>query len=224
MKQGKSKWERLIEMPESYTHTDIAEQVIKEIAMEDKQIRPQNWFIRYWKPIVACAVTCAISFGVGIPIYSLLTPEKIVYYATEEVRYESIDDVSLFVNENDLSICYFVSPNTNTKFAMINETGEIAFLVQDALYIVDRGFDKVNLISVIKKNAEFDFHSKFAILEESIMIGEIIVTYDTIENEGMLQQQILAQFTYQNVKYYMDILTFSEAEESVRTYVSMLIG
>lgn len=224
MKQGKNKWEQFVELPETYSRADIAEQVIKEVEDEKKRIYPRNKIFYCWKPIVACIATFLIGIGITIPIYNVLQPPEIVYYESGEIAIESVSDIVSFIDERKLSVCYFNLPKTTTQCATICSTNEVAFLIQDLSCITDMGTDNINVKSIIIDNAQFEFYSKFASLDEAIIVGEVEVFYTSIIKIGMIKQQVLAQFTYQGIEYYMDILTANKAEECVRTYVSMLIG
>ena len=223
MRQGKNKWEQFIEMPKSYPQTDIAKQVIIEINEEEKHIKTVNWFIRSWKPIAACVATFIIALVIGIPVYNVLTSPIIMYYEAHEIVYNEIIELESFISEKGLAVCYYDTPMASTQCAIINETGETAFLVQDLFNITDIGFDAVNLKIIVKDNAVFDFYNKFLNTEE-IVINNMKVSYNVKHEIDSSEQHILAQFTYQNVDYYMEISTFGSVKESIDTYVSMLIG
>lgn len=223
MSQGKSKWEEFIEISEDYPCADLAERAIQEIKARE-ETKKNRWIVRYWKPIAVCAATFIIGIGVGLPVYHALNTPTMVYYETDDLKFKQVHDVNLFFEENELSVCYYDTSIATTQCAIIKDTDEIAFLVQDVFNITDVGFDTVNLISVVKENAQFDFCDKFSEIEETMVVDNIMVSYQVIQNMGMTESQVFAKFTYQDVEYYMEILTECEAEESIGTYVSMLIG
>ncbi len=220
----KEKWDKLINMPEnSETNTNLAKNAIKQIQGK-KDLSKKNWFGLYWKRIVACAVSLVLGIGIGIPIYKALNTPNVIYYETEDIEYSKVENISNFVVENGLSICFYNTSTTKTQCAIISKTGEVAFIVQDMLYIGAMGFDKVNLKSVIKQGVKFDFFDAFSGLTNDIAVENISIQYTYRIKENNIENQILAKFNYQNINYYLDIVTEGEPQDCIETYVSMLVN
>ncbi len=229
MNNGQEQWDRLVNMPQSYeVDPSIAQRAMEEI--EQRQIQPKkNWLLRYWKAVLTSGVAVVMAVLVvciGIPLYNKLSAPQIVYYATNDITYEDVENPTVFIEENGINVLYFnEAAMLTSKVAMISETKEFAFLEQNTLHINDEGyFDKVDFWGVAKENAEFNFYKDYTLLSDTYMIGDISVLYQLIEMPTSGNRQVLAKFAYENGTYFLDIVTEQDGLQQLEVYVNMLLG
>ena len=245
MKEKKDNWERLHEMSEEYEYDpNIVKRAIEQIEKEKSEMATEksqktNWFQKQWKPIAVALATCAVVLAVCIPLYrSFSSPpslnnstsdlgdssSSIIYNEEVKLTIASVEDVKTFVQENELSIKYFDYPNTINHSAVVEETGEFAYLKQEMLYIGVDGFDKVTLYSVALTDIEYDFEEFYNGETQTIFIEDILVLYSYKEEIGTNKKEILFKFSYENAEYYLILNTGGEVESKIEQFVAMLIG
>ncbi len=224
MDEHNEQWEKLISMPEEYEHNpSLAERALAEFD-ESKAQAKKPWFKAHWKKLVACAASLVLLVGIGIPVYNnLTTPPPVVYYGDTDLVFDDISDVSTFVTEKGLPVRYFDVPRVQAQSGTIKETGKVALLYQKLVYISETGFDKIELNVLLEKNLTLDFQKEYSRFESKVQVEGIEVEYKmSTTNNGL--EGIFAKFSYENADYYLEVVTASEPEACIRTYVGMLIG
>ncbi len=219
---GKSNWEKLIELPQEYeVNPNLAKNAIAQIQAEQQKPRV-SWWVRYRKKLACVLGACVLIVAAFIPVYRFLSTPEIVYYADEKLTVENVDNVSSFVNENALSVCYFDTQTTVSRYGVIAETGELAYLWQNMLYIDNGEFDKVYVYAVVMQNATFSFEEDYQNFNSTTAYQEISVSYNMVVDDND-KSSVLAKFTADGVKYYLEIQTSGDAETKVLQYVAMLL-
>lgn len=219
---GKSNWEKLIELPQEYeVNPDLAKNAIAQIQAEQQKPRV-SWWGRYRKKLACALGACVLIVAAFIPVYRFFSTPEIVYYADEAVTVENVDSVSSFVAENNLSVGYFDTPMTNSQYGVIAETGEFAYLWQNMLYVDGSYFDQIYVYAVVMKNATFDFEKDYENFDFTAEYQDVSVSYITKTDKNN-KSSILAKFTADGVKYYLEIQTSGDAETKVLQYVAMLL-
>ncbi len=224
MDENQERWEKLSNLPDEYERNPaISARAIAEI--QARQPKKKGWLFKNWKAGTACAASVLLVLAIGIPVYKHFQAPPtttVFYYGAEEVVSEEVDAAS-FVLEHNLSVCYYDgSLDIRTQIAKIESTKENAYLVQDIFNF--ENLDQVNFKAIIKKNATFDFYNGFSRLEKTTVVNTINVQYSSTTIMPTNKENVFAKFTYQSVDYYLEILTYNQAEESIATYVNMLIG
>ena len=234
MATNENKWDKLTNIPNEYKeNSGIAQKAILEIQQRQTKKTKVNFFARSWKKILAVSTSIALFVGIGLGVYlsgqrsqddSPNAPQVpiIVYYDRELLRVDEIADAKAFLDviQEDVS-CF--SNNAITRCAVVLETEEPAYLMQDMLYIGSNGFDQVNLKIVLLKNAAFDFEELFEELTYSIEFNEISILYQPTINVENNQQTIYAKMGYNEHMYYFSIISNGEPELVVKQYVELLL-
>lgn len=218
---GKSNWEKLIDLPQEYdVNPNLAKNAIAQIQAEQQKPRV-SWWVRYRKKLACVLGACVLIVAAFIPVYRFLSTPEIVYYADEKVTVENVDNVSSLLAEKNVSVCYFDTPMANTRYGVIADTGEFAYLWQNMLYVDGSYFDQIYVYAVVMKNATFEFEKDYDKCSSETIYQEQSVFYTTIADEN--KSSVLAKFTADGVKYYLEIQTSGDAETKVLQYVAMLL-
>ncbi len=235
---GKNKWEKLTELPEEYqVNPDLARNAIQAIQQEQAQkAQKQSWWKLHWKKMVYGVVACAVCVGIFVPVYnayirpapilsssssSPITPPP-VYYADEKVITEKIQDVNAFLAEKQLTIHYFSTPMTTSHVGIIAETQAFAYLYQQLVYMDTMGFENIGLYAIALPNSEFEFEKNYNDIQNSVVYDNLTIIYGQ-KTSGVDNSIVLAKFTYDNVRYYLEIQTTGQAEAKVLQYVQLLL-
>ncbi len=226
MDKGQKQWEALINMPdEQERNPALVQRAIAEI--QQSQAEPKkSWFARKWKSIASCAaavvVTATVALCIGIPLLNKNAAPEIVYYERKDISYANVENVDTFIAEKGVDILHFDNA-LSTQSAIITQTGELAFLEQDTFQMNETSFDKVLLRSVVKKNVELVFAESYKNLPETHTLETISIKYQ-INERPTNDRQVFAKFTYEQVDYYLDIVTELDGVEQLEVYVRMLLG
>ena len=225
---SKDKWEKLTELPEEYeVNPDLAKNAMQIIqAKQAEKASKKGWWHIHWKKLTYALAACVVFVGVFIPVYQAYfapeQPPQIIYYADETIETYKIDDVNTFVSENQLSVKYFSLPNTNTQKALLAENDTLGYLSQRTIYMDATGFDQVGLYAVVLQNAEFSFEKDYESMTANVVYNAISIQYER-KTDVSSKALVLAKFSADNVKYYLEIQTAGEAEAKVLQYVAMLM-
>lgn len=233
MSEEKSRWERLTDLPNEYEdNPELAQRAIA-IAQSEEPPQKRSWFSLHWKKITAVAaslVTALVVLGTVFLPKLLSSPEdtptpQIIYYADETVRFDSLTDVSAFVQEKGLPIKYFSLPNTVSKAAVVTATETFAYLQQQAVYIdmANSSFDRLQLQAVVLQNATFDFERDYEQPMATVTYMEMNISYSVNEIINV-QPKVFANFAKNGVEYYLEIQTAGDAVEKIQQYVAMLLA
>ena len=228
MEDKKNKRDRLLNMPAEYEQNpEIAQSVIREMQAK-KNERKGAWFFEKWKKLAISAASLVLAVGIFLPVYFSLnkTPtDDVVYYAPTSITLAVVSDLDAFVQENNVQANYFTYQTAQNKCAKVTETGAIAYLMQDMVYIGANGFDVVNMKAVVLPNSEFEFEKGFEPCNRIVTIKQINVSYiyDSKDIENKIN--IFAKFSYEDVKYYLEIETKNlDVENALEQYVTMLLA
>ena len=136
-----------------------------------------------------------------------------------------VSDLDAFVQENNVQANYFTYPTAQNKCAKVTETGAIAYLMQDMVYIGSNGFDIVNMKAVVLSNSEFEFEQYFVHTNMEFHLEQTKINYSHTINSDNNKMNILAKFYYEDVKYYLEIETMNiEVENVLEQYVTLLLA
>ncbi len=227
MEDKKNKRDRLLNMPAEYEQNpEIAQSVIREMRAK-KNARKKGWFFMQWKKLAISAASLVLAVGIFLPIYFSLikTPtDDVVYYAPTSITLAVVSDLDAFVQENNVQANYFTYQTAQNKCAKVTETGAIAYLMQDIVYMGSNGFDVVNMKAVVLPNSEFEFEQYFVHTNMEFHLEQTKINYSYTINSANNRMNILAKFDYKNVKYYLEIETTKDAETALEEYVTMLLA
>lgn len=169
---------------------------------------------------VSVFLVCALFLGIFLPL-TLRGGNDLKYYNYEQIKTENIDDISVFLNDNELACKYYKgSAVSNTYQAgYIIETNVLAFLQQQSLVIGADGFDTIELsiVFVAGRFKEFDDFNEL-VLETTV--NDIQVQYKEAEQvDGSCI--LYASFRLDSLVYYLQVTTQS-AEGKLETYIGAL--
>lgn len=169
---------------------------------------------------VSVFLVCALFLGIFLPL-TLRGGNDLKYYNYEQIKTENIDDISVFLNDNELACKYYKgSAVSNTYQAgYIIETNVLAFLQQQSLVIGADGFDTIELsiVFVAGRFKEFDDFNEL-VLETTV--NGIQVQYKEAEQvDGSCI--LYAFFRLDSLVYYLQVTTQS-AEGKLETYIGAL--
>ena len=226
MDDKENKRDRLLNMPQEYEQNpETVQRVIRE-AMAKKAVRKTSRFDMHWKKIVVGAASLVLAVGIFLPVYfSLRKPQvEVVYYESTMVELVELSDMDAFVAENDITANYFTYQTVKNQYAKVTESGAIAYLMQDMVYMNSNGLDVVNMKAVVLKNSKFQFEESFVLVEQELNVGEVTINYRYTPKTMDDKISVFAKFVYEDVKYYLEIETKSEADAALEQYVTMLLG
>lgn len=147
--------------------------------------------------------------------------DEIRYFDTTQVRTEIVEDMPVFVGENELNIHYYESGMNSTYSASYTtEENELVFLKQNTLFISTSGFDQLTL-GIVLTNDEFEEFQSFKLLEQSAVIKNIDVLYSSDYLNG--NYNIKARFAQDGVTYFLEIISPTD-QGVLENYVSLLLG
>ena len=221
MDEQKDKWERLTSLPnECEVNPDLANGAIAKIKAENAPKR--SWWQLHWKRVGALLATCALAVCLILPASLLLRNEPPVYYEDETVRLDDVDDLPAYVTDNGLRANYFKAGNTISSIGIVIDTGDIAYIQQQVLYVSGAEFEQVYLYAIVLENANFGFETEYQKVTENTTCLNMQIDYrvDLADNG---EQTIYLHFVKDKVRYYMEIQTTGDAETKIQQYVSLLM-
>lgn len=229
MKKQEDVLEKLKKYPESISITPGLEQPAVQLAEQlygqlnkDKHTKRSKGF--NWKVLTsACAcflgVVCLIVFFSDTP--SIFKDEQ--YYVSTDVEVSAVEDLTSFLDENDLDCKYYASGYMYTAadaYYLIEEPERVMYLVQETLFLSDKGGDIVTL-GIVFEAGKYQRFERFEELQKSIVVLDIVVEYSITSNDGI--NTILSSYIYDGVVYYLEIQTCGE-EEILEFYVTQLFS
>lgn len=221
MDEQKDKWERLTSLPsECEVNPNLAQGAIAKIQAENAPKR--SWWQLHWKRVGAVLATCALAVCLILPASLLLRNEPPVYYEDETIRMDSVDDLPAYAADNGLQANYFTVGNTVSDIGVVIDTGDIAYIKQQVLYISGTEFEKIFLYAIVLDNATFSIEESFQSTTATTTCLGLNIDYKTKALEGG-KQTIYLHFAKDKVRYYMEIQTTGDAETKIQQYVSLLM-
>ena len=216
----KDKWDKLTNLVDEYECVEGLDKKVIEQIKESQEQKTKKKFS--WKAFSFSAVAVILAVAIALPIYFSLKNKK------PEVRY--YDDANIIVTEtmelanelaqNNVIVKCLELINSIDQIARTVETNEFAYFVQKGIYINSADFDSVELRVAVLKNAEFDFEQNYVDLLTELDVNEIKVVYKYLNKS--LSNIIKMRFEYNGCKYYLEITTSNDVEETVAFYVSLL--
>ena len=221
MDEQKDKWERLTSLPsECEVNPDLANGAIAKIKAENAPKR--SWWQLHWKRVGAVLATCALAVCLILPASLLLRNEPPVYYEDETIRMDSVDDLPAYAADNGLQANYFTVGNTVSDIGVVIDTGDIAYIKQQVLYISGTEFEKIFLYAIVLPNATFGFEEDYQSTTQSTSYGKMAISY-IVKSFDDGAKNIYLHFVKDKVRYYMEIQTTGDAETKIQQYVSLLM-
>ena len=216
MPNKQDKWERLNNMLDEYqVDESLAQNAINKAMAEKEKKKTFNW---KWLAISMSAIVLVLA--IVLPIFLYPKTAEIQYFEDQNIYTEQIEDMAMFVSENNLNITTLELINGENQKYLIKETNELAYFTQKGIYVSDTGFDTVQLYVVVKPNSEFDFCEGFSNLTQMNECNKIIVNY-YVTPKGT-QSSITAYFEAKGYRYYMEITAYGVVEEKLNFYVNLL--
>lgn len=170
---------------------------------------------------VSVFLVCALFLGIFLSLFLRDNGSNLIYYDYEEIKTENVEDISVFMKENNLSCKYYRGTAFSNTYqaGYIVENNILAYLQQQALVFAAEGFDTMELgiVFVEGKFREFD---DFEDLTETMEIDGLSVQY--LQEEQANGSCILyASFRLDSLVYYLQVTTQS-AEGKLETYIGAL--
>lgn len=176
----------------------------------------------YFKTALASLSACLVFAVIFLPIYfSLPSKETSIYYSADRVKTEEISDIDAFVAKENLKIkCFYGDVNADTNAAnYIIETGKLAFLTQNLIFLSTEGFDTVEL-GIVPSKDSFEVFESFVYFTNDAQINGVAIKY--VESIADNQMIIKATFNFDSVSYFLMITTIN-SEGKLDGYVKMLL-
>lgn len=175
----------------------------------------------------AAVLSCCLVLCICLPIcFSNLNVPKT--YLSADLRYESIDNISSFVANNDLNACYLTGtlPDViieNTAY-YIKENDQLAYLKQSAIYLPTEHLPTAEMIDlgICFSDNEFEEFKEYNLFDSNVTIVNILIEYkQTMANSINV---VYAKFAYQEIIYYLQIQTTNTIEDRLEYYVNLLLN
>ena len=147
--------------------------------------------------------------------------DEIRYFDTTQVRTETVSDMPVFVEENELEIRYYEGGiNSTYSASYTTEENELVFLKQNTIFISLTGFDQINLGIVITNDRFREFEAFESLLHQTEISGYNVSYEETEINNGY---NIKARFAQDGVTYFLEIISPTD-QGVLENYVSLLLG
>lgn len=221
MKDKQDKWSKLINITDEYEGDPVVvERAINHINNSKSASKSRKAFPLKWLSIAACCIM-VICISVFLPVY-FSTPADVIYYSQDSLRYTEVNDIEQYRDENSLEFRCLADNVATSQVVSVKETGQIAYIVQDAFGVGQSGIDTIKIYIVLMRNAQFDFYRDYADAIENISVSDIEVSYLVRENENI--NSCFIKFSFESADYYMTISTNDEAIGKITQYVNILIN
>lgn len=222
MKSEKDKWEEFKDLPETYEPNDNLVPKVKSEIFREKHTKRRF----HWQAIAASVTLVAVGFGVFVPVYlsnyKNESEDERKYYKQNELLKSKIEDINFFLEEKGINVLYYKEKNIISQSWNIVETNELAFISQDMFVLNEENglMDNISLMIQIKTDCDFEFLNKYNNLSQNTYISELEIQYSI--NNANNGKQILGEFIYEDVSYYLDIETANETGK-LENYIKMLL-
>ena len=216
----KDKWDKLTNLVNEYECVEGLDKKAIEQIKENEEKKSKKKFS--WKTFSLGTVAIVLAFAIALPIYFSLknkTPE-VRYYDDANITVTETTDLANEIVQNNVGAKKLDLINSLNQVARTVESNEFAYFTQKGFYINENGFDEVLLYVVVLKNAEFDFEQSYMDLVTELEVNSIKINY--IGLEVSLNNIIRMKFEHNGYKYYLDITSGGDVEETIKFYVSLL--
>lgn len=216
----KDKWDKLTNLVDEYECVEGLDKKAIEQIKENEENKNKKKFLR--KAFSWGAVAVVLAFAIALPIYFSLkdkTPE-VRYYDDANINITETTDLANEIVQNNVGAKKLELVNSIEQVAKTVETNEFAYFVQNGFYITQNGFDNVLLYVAVLKNAEFDFEQNYLDLLTELEINNKKIVYAVIHDT--MSSIIRMKFEHNGYKYYLQITSGGDVEETIKFYVSLL--
>ena len=216
----KDKWDKLTNLVNEYECVEGLDKKAIEQIKESEEKKNKKKFS--WKTFSLGTVAIVLAFAIALPIYFSLknkTPE-VRYYDDANITITETAELANEIAQNNVGAKKLDLVNATEQVARTVESNEFAYFTQKGFYINENGFDEVLLYVVVLKNAEFDFEQNYKDLLTEVKVNNINAVYKS--QNKTLNNIIKMFFEYNGGKYYLEITTTGDVEETVKFYVSLL--
>lgn len=216
----KDKWDKLTNLVNEYECVEGLDKKAIEQIKESEEKKSKKKFP--WKTFSLGTVAIVLAFAIALPIYFSLknkTPE-VRYYDDANITITETAELANEIAQNNVGAKKLDLVNSIEQVAKTVETNEFAYFVQKGMYIKTNGFDKIELRVAVLKNAEFDFEQSYTDLLTEFNVDNIKVNYMSLEKS--MNKIIRMKFEHNGYKYYLDITSGGDVEETIKFYVSLL--
>ncbi len=202
-----------------------AKDMVEKLYGEKSNSR-RTWVNSNLKKILIPSFACLVMLLIALPVVLTLignVEDAPKYYASNEMSAESIDNMSNFIIENAIDVCYYtddVGMVANTANYVI-ETNELGYIKQKLIVMTEISFDIVEL-GIVVDNFDFEAFAEYAELDLSIEHLYIEISYKTERSEAQ-ENIIYAHFNVDDVDYYLSITTISDIS-ILNEYLSLLLN
>lgn len=183
--------------------------------------RRKRWLVAL--PALAVALALIVSLSIILPLnMAPADPDAGRHYLGEELYHTILErDVGEFLEENGKSGRYFDSDYfSSSVFAYcLKEDDRLMYILQDALFLTDNGFDTI-VLGVVFSSASFDEFEPFDELVSQIQLLGMDISYSVSESSGLYLTR--AKFESEDVHYYLEITSFEQ--DVLAHYVELLFS
>lgn len=219
MHEDQDKWEKLINITDDYQpDPDLANKAILKLNQRENAKDRKPFFKRM--ALLACGIVLGIA--IFLPVYFSNTAPQIIYYSDDSLEYSTIEDIDLFVAENELNVHYFNIETVNSQCVKIKDNGNLAYLKQRMFYVNGYSFDEINLKVILISNTEYSFCEDYEILPQQEMIMNIPVSFSVNKDNQSVEYK--TKFVYEDRQYFLDITTPNEDLNKLSQYIDLLIN
>lgn len=216
----KDKWDKLTNLVNEYECVEGLDKKAIEQIKESEEKKDKKKFS--WKTFSLGTVAIVLAFAIALPIYFSLKNKapEVRYYDDANIIVTETMDLANEIAQNNVGAKKLDLVNATEQVARTVETNEFAFFAQKGFYINENGFDEVLLYVVVLKNAKFDFEQSYTDLLMEVTVDNIKVVYSVIYDT--MNSIIRMKFEHNGYKYYLEITSGGDVEETVKFYVSLL--
>jgi hypothetical protein len=200
-----------------------AERLIGELYGAEAKARKQKrklFWVRIGGLVSACAVACTIVIAVPF-IYS--KGNRVHRFLNDELSYEEINNLQDVVEAENIAVEYFDEVNGKSSIYTVKESGEVAILSQEFMYVTDRILDSVE-VDICLLQGEFEKFEKYDDLSNQTEVLGVTVAYESTSDFG--NNIVNAYFSIDSTRYYMTITNMNEyaPDGNLSEYVRLLLN
>ncbi len=216
----KDKWDKLTNLVNEYECVEGLDKKAIEQIKESEEKKSKKKFS--WKTFSLGTVAIVLAFAIALPIYFSLKNKapEVRYYDDANITVTETTDLANEIAQNNVGAKKLDLVNSIEQVAKTIDTNEFAYFVQKGMYIKNNGFDQIELRVAVLKNAQFDFEQSYMDLVTELEVNSIKINY--IGLEVSLSNIIRMKFEHNGYKYYLEITSGGDVEETIKFYVSLL--
>ncbi len=221
MSNKQDKWEKLINLTDDYTpDPNLANEVLAKINQRESTVQFKKP-LKIWIPLVSFIFICAVCLSIFLPIYFSKSKNGNIYYSSENIEFEPIDDVDGFIKDNNLKVYYYSDAMATTQSAVLKENKELLYIKQDLFYFSEAGLDTLSFRIVLLPNAEFEFYKDYESLSSTLIISGLDIHY--VMDNAADTIVIRAKFKSEGITYFLEVACLEESTKTLENYIKLLI-